>query len=137
MKQDPTRLLRTALRANAVFSLSCGLVLAGGAFTLGPLLGVPAPALLVVGGVLVPFAVQLWLGARRPSISRPEAWTAVALDLCWVLGSAALILFELWPLTEAGRWAVIGVAEVVLLWAVLQALGLVRAEAHGAATQVN
>lgn len=117
--------------ANAGFSTLCGLILllAGGA--LEPELGAPALALRAVGLLLLPFALGLGLNARRATPRRGEAWLAVALDLGWVLGSVLLILGELWPLTVAGRWSVIGVAGVVALFAVLQALGLRRARAAG------
>ncbi len=121
-----TTLLRGALRANAAFSTLCGAILVVLGGVLDPVLGVPALALRLVGASLLPFAVSLWMNARRAEVSRREAWLAVGLDLAWVAGSAALILGELWPLTTAGRWAVIGVAEVVLLWALLQTAGLVR-----------
>ena len=122
---DPT-LLRRALRGNAVFSSFCGITLLAAAGPLAPLLGVPALALRVVGLSLLPFALGLWRNARRPEVRRGEAWTAVALDLAWVAASTALVYGELWPLRAAGTWAVIGVAEVVLLCAVLQGIGLVR-----------
>ncbi|MEM8884094.1 MAG: hypothetical protein AAGD14_08510 [Planctomycetota bacterium] len=119
-------LLRRALKGNAAFSLLCGSALLAGGDALAPLLGVPALALRVVGLTLLPFAVGLWRNASRAAVSRGEAWTAVALDLVWVAGSIALVAFELWPLEPAGTWAVIGVADVVALWALLQTLGLVR-----------
>lgn len=121
--------LRVALLANAGFSTLCGLtlLLAGGA--LEPVLGAPALALRVVGLLLLPFALGLGLNACRATPRRSEAWLAVALDLVWVLGSVLLILGELWPLTVAGRWSVIGVAEVVALFALLQTLGLRRTRA--------
>ena len=123
-------LLRRALRGNALFSALSGLTLLVAAGPLAPVLGVPGLALRVVGAVLLPFAVGLWLNARRATVVRAEAWLAVALDLAWVGGSVALIGAELWPLETAGVVAVIAVAAVVLGFAGLQALGLVRAAAR-------
>ena len=80
------------------------------------------------GAALLPFAWGLAHNARRTVVDRTEAWIAVALDAGWVAGSAALVVSELLPLTRAGFWAVVGVAEVVLLCAALQALGLQRAQ---------
>ena len=124
--QHESLLLRRALRGNAVFSTLCGvaLLIAGG--LLEPVLGVPSLALRLVGLSLLPFAFGLWQNAARASVRRAEAWVAVALDLAWVAGSAALVFANLWPLSSTGTWAVLGVAEVVLVFAVLQALGLRR-----------
>ncbi len=123
---DPSTLLRRALWGNAIFSTATGvlLLLAGG--VLGPFLGIPAMALRIVGLVLLPFAFGLWRNSARPAVHRGEAWAAVVLDLGWVGGSAALVAFGLWPMTAAGTWAVIGVADVVLVCALAQALGLVK-----------
>ena len=85
-------------------------------------------ALRIVGASLLPFAVVLWRNAARLEPDHGEARTAIALDVAWVLGSAVLLLGDLWPpLRPAGTWAVIGVGLIVLDWAVLQTLGLVRA----------
>ena len=126
--------LRRALLGNAAFSTLCGVSLLIAAGPLDPLLGVPALALRVVGLVLLPFAYGLWRNARQETVSRPEAWVAVALDAGWVLGSIALIAGELWALEAAGTWAVIGVAEIVGLCAVLQTVGLLRGRLRSATT---
>ena len=127
-----TTLLRRALRGNAVFSTLCGIILLAAAGPLGPALGVPALALRIVGVSLLPFALGLWRNAGRPEVQRGEAWFAVALDSAWVVGSAALILGNLWPFTAAGKWGVIGVADVVLLCAILQTIGLARSAPRAA-----
>ncbi len=124
--QDSSRLLRAALLANAAFSTLCGILLLAAATPLSPALGIPVLALRLTGAALLPFAFGLAHSARRPIVDPVEAWIAVVLDLSWVLGSAALVLGEFLPLTQAGVWAVLGVAEVVLAWAVLQAWGLRR-----------
>lgn len=127
MNSTSDRLLRLALQGNAAFSTLCGLVLLSGAGALAAPLGVPALALRLVGLSLLPFALGLWANARRPLVRRGEAWLAVGLDLGWVVGTGALVGLELWPLTSMGRWSAIGVGEVVLSCALLQAWGLRRA----------
>ena len=131
-KQDDSLLLRRALLGNAAFSTLCGITLLVGGGALEPTLGVPALALRVVGLSLLPFAWGLWQNARRAELRRGEAWVAVGLDLAWVAGSAALMLGKLWPLAPAGTWAVVGVADVVLLCAILQTVGLVRSSPRAA-----
>ena len=111
---------------NALFSSSCGLLLLGAASTLGPVFGVPPMALRIVGLTLLPFAVALVLNARRTRPNRSEAKLAVALDLGWVVASLVLLIAGLWPLSAAGFWAVLGVADCVLAFALLQAWGLHR-----------
>ena len=128
MTQPTDRLLRTALRGNAAFSITCSLILLAGAGWLEPRLGVPALALRIVGVSLAPFALGLWRNAARPSVARGEAWTAVGLDLAWVAASAALVLADLWPLETAGTWTVVAVADVVLTFAILQWVGLARSK---------
>lgn len=124
--RSDSRLLRRALTGNAVFSTLCGVTLLAAGGLLGPVLAVPPLALRIVGLTLLPFAFGLWQNAHRVAVHRGEAWLAVGLDLAWVAGSALLVFGDLWPLSYAGIWAVLGVAEVVLVCAALQGLGLVR-----------
>ena len=53
---------------------------------------------------------------------RGEAAIAVALNIAWVVASLAVIAAG-W-LSAAGNWAVGLVADVVLIFAILQAVGL-------------
>ena len=118
-------LLRASLRGNAVFSAVSGIVLIAGAAPLGTLLGVGAPAVLTtVGVILVVYAGGLWWNARRPEVNRAEARIAVALDVAWVVLSAALLIFAPSLLTPAGRWIVAAVAVCVAGFAILQSFGL-------------
>ena len=112
-------------RGNAVFSAVSGIVLIAGAAPLGTLLGVGAPAVLpAVGVVLVLYAGGLWWNARRPKVDRAEASIAVALDVAWIVLSAALLIFAPSLLMPAGRWLVAAVAVCVAGFAIVQALGL-------------
>lgn len=91
--------------------------------TLAELLGVSAPALLAaVGAGLVLYAAGLFWTARRQPIPGGAAWAAVVMDLGWVLGSVALI--ELGILSSLGTGLVALVAAAVLVFAVLQLVGL-------------
>jgi hypothetical protein len=120
-----SRLLRGALRANGAFSLLSGLVLIGAARPLAALFGLAGPAaLLVVGVSLLFYAASLVRNAAREPINRSEALLAVILDAAWVVASAVLIFAGV--LSAAGNWAVAAVADVVLLFGVLQYVGLRR-----------
>jgi len=80
----------------------------------------------LVGALLVVFAAALLWNASRPRISRTEVITAVVLNIGWVVGSAVLIVDG--PLTLIGNLAVAAVAAAVLLFAVLEIIGLRRSE---------
>ena len=60
----------------------------------------------------------------RATVSRGGALTAVVLNGAWVAGSAVVILDG--PLTALGNLAVAAVAVAVLLFAILEAVGLAR-----------
>ena len=125
-------LLRNSLRANAAFSATCGLVLLSASDSLASLFGVPNPLLLAaLGANLVGFATALVFLASRETIRRSLAMAVVWLDLGWVVGSVPVLLAA--GLTSAGNWLVLIVMDVVLLFAVLQYLGIRRMVAPRAA----
>ncbi|MEW6248684.1 MAG: hypothetical protein AB1555_18520 [Nitrospirota bacterium] len=127
---DPARWLRMSLRSNAAFSGMSGLVLLIAAGPIAAFLGVEAPWIIRgLGPGLLVFAVWLSVVASRPSPDRREVWSAIGLDGAWVIGSAALLLWDLWPLTAPGKWAVGITADLVATFAVLQMVGLFKYEA--------
>jgi Flp pilus assembly protein protease CpaA len=119
-------LLRSTLVINGVSTALCGLALLLAPAALADLLGVSPPALLAaVGAGLVLYASGLFLTARRSPIPGPAAWAAIVLDLGWVVGSVAVV--ELGILTSLGTGLVTLVAGVVLIFAVLQFVGVRQA----------
>ncbi len=122
---DPSGLLRASLRGNAAFSTLSGLAFVAAGEAIGRALGLALPGLLVlVGANLLAFAAALLWVASRPLPPRGLVLTIVALDLGWVLLTAVLILADAFH--RAGALAALGVANVVLVFAILQALGLRR-----------
>ncbi|MGH7600784.1 MAG: hypothetical protein ACREOI_30885 [bacterium] len=122
---SPSKLLRRTLQANAAFSALSGIIAIAGAKPLSLLLGVNVSLLLIGMGIaLLAYAAVLFLNARRESIKLPEAWLAVVLDAAWVIGSAILIFAG--TLSTTGNWLVAIVADIVLLFAVLQFFGIRR-----------
>jgi len=116
-------LLRSTLVINGVSTVLCGFVLLAAPGTLAELLGVSTPALLAVaGGGLVLYAAGLFWTARRQPIPDAAAWAAIVLDLGWVVGSVALI--EVGVLSPIGTGLAALVAAVVLIFAVLQFVGV-------------
>lgn len=120
---DRAGVLRTALVANATFSTVCGATFLAAAGPISEAIGLTMPeVLMVIGGALLVFAAGLVRNARRANVNTMEAWTVVAMDGAWVVGSAAVIVMGV--LNTSGNWAVAVVADVVLAFAVWQVIGL-------------
>src|SRR6056297_1662112 len=104
-------LLRAALRANALFSASTGLLLVGFGGSAAHVIGEVEPWILrLLGGGLLLFAAFLFGNVRR---SRPHpvyALLATVADLGWVAGSAVLVLLPTSLFSATGQGLVAGVA---------------------------
>jgi hypothetical protein len=123
--KERQQLLRMALMGNALFSTISGLTLILAGQWVVRLLGLPeAVNLLTMGISLLVFAVTLVVFARKKPIKVSDAWIAVLLDLAWVIGSYPLLFVV--PFSTTGKWIVGIVAEVVMLFAVVQWLGIRR-----------
>ena len=124
---NPGRLLRLALRANAIFSTLSGLVFLLASSYISGFLGLLRPGEVIQLGVqLGLFAAWLFWLSFRPEISRWQVRVIIVLDILWVIGSFLLVLAPPPQLTVGGWWAIAGVAEVIGLFALLQFLGLRR-----------
>jgi hypothetical protein len=122
---DSQRLLRNSLIGNAVFSILSAAVILASTGWLAQFLGLRDHiGLTVLAFSLAGYAVILLINARRPKIKISDAWMAVILDAIWVTASYALIFAV--PFTLGGKWLVAVVAEIVLLFAVLQSFGIRR-----------
>jgi hypothetical protein len=123
--QERQQLLRRALLANASFSTVSGLVLVFAQRRIVQLLGLPDTINLIgVGISLLVFAAMLVVFARKEHLKLSDAWIAVILDTAWVLGSYPLLFVA--PFSTSGKWLVGIVAEVVMVFALLQWLGIRR-----------
>jgi hypothetical protein len=121
---DRSTLLRRTLRTNAVFTLLTGVLLTIDAGPIAAFIGLPAPWVLVAVGVLcLGYAALLFLAARRTPIVRGHGLAFVVADAAWVVASAVVLLGGLAPLTTAGVWAVLIVADIVAVFAALQYVG--------------
>ena len=122
-----SNLLKNALRGNALFSGTSGLIALAAAQSLTAFTGINPPIIFVVLGIaLILYAVDLWWVASRETINRRFAWAAIILDVLWVIGSIAVLLSGWLPLTVAGSWTIALLAEAVAIFAVLQFVGLRR-----------
>jgi hypothetical protein len=70
------------------------------------------------------FAAILMLFARKNPIKLLDAWIEVILDAAWVIGSYPLLFVV--PFSTSGKWVVGIVAEVVMVVALMQWLGIRR-----------
>ncbi len=122
-------LLRAALRLNAVFSGLSGLMLIAHTPLVGELLGLDALwALQLMGVSLVLYALWLTISARTTPIDLREVWTAISLDIGWVIASAVILGLYWVSLPSTGRWTIGVVADVVAGFACLQWYGIHRAQ---------
>lgn len=125
--QDKDRLLRSALLGNSIFSFLSGLDLVLFSRPVATFLGLSSPiVILALGIVLMAFAYVVFTQARNRPLDRSFARFAIVADLLWVIGSAVLIFTDLMAITTAGKWAIAILADVVLVFAILQYVGLRR-----------
>lgn len=124
------RLLRIALRCNAIFSMVSGLLLIILNRSIVHLLGLAEQNSLVSIGIsLLVFGGVLFLGARKSNLNVTQARVVVVMDLAWVLGSYILVFLA--PFSSPGKWLVAIVAEFVLAFAIAQWLGIRRIAKSG------
>jgi hypothetical protein len=122
---DRTRFLRRSLQLDGIASGLCGVLLVVAASPISAVIGLAEPGIArVVGALLVVYAAALLWNGERATVSRAEAVAAVVLNAGWVIGSAVVILAG--PLTLIGNLAVAALAAAVLLFAVLEVVGLTR-----------
>ena len=128
---DPTKKLRSALRANALFSAFAALVLLVGDGLVAALLQAydALGRIHLFGAGLAIFAVFLFWLARRDRIDPNLARAVIGLDLLWVAGSVLAIAVGL--TSGQGAGLVGTTAAIVFIVAIVQLQGLRRATAGG------
>jgi hypothetical protein len=102
----PSRLLVTALRADAAVSGAVALLQLGAAGLIASLTGLAQPLLVASGLFLVGYVVLLLVlaGARR--VWKPLLWAVIAGNVGWALGAIAL--------AGAGGASALGIAFLAL-----------------------
>ena len=126
-REEPACFLRKALMGNALFSTLSGLTMLLAQGWVLRILGLASNVnLLILGVGLIVFAITLVVNARRQQVKKSDAWIAVLMDVAWVLGSYILIFIV--PFSTEGKWVVGVVAELVLVFAVLQFVGIRRTQ---------
>jgi hypothetical protein len=133
----PKHPLSLTLTLDAITSGASGLLLlvAGGpiATLLSPaseLFGFALPTVCRAVGLFLLVFAGLALAAARAAPARTGlVWEVLVLNIAWVLGSVLLVELAWDGLTLLGRLAIIAVALVVAVFALLQGVGLKRAQA--------
>jgi hypothetical protein len=134
--RERQRWLRYALIGNASFSTITGVFIVIAHDWTSHLLGLSGTANLVGLGIgLLIFAAALLINARRPELRIAEAWAVVLMDLAWVAGSYVTLLVA--PFTAEGKWVIAMVADLVLVFAVLQWMGIHRIQSHDRAARLS
>ncbi len=120
--RERQRWLRYALIGNASFSTITGVFIVIAPDWTAHLVGLSGTANLIGLGIgLLIFAAALLINARRPELRLAEAWAVVLMDLAWVAGS--YVILSVAPLAVEGKWVIAMVADLVLVFAVLQWIG--------------
>jgi uncharacterized membrane protein (GlpM family) len=118
------KLLRFALKLDAMGSGANGVVYVVAAATFGEMFGLPAAFLYPIGAFLVAWAAALFFLASRPTVSKVAVGVVMAVNIAWVAASAELLIAGWFPLTGLGTALVIAQAVVVAGFAGLQFAGL-------------
>ena len=119
--------LRRVLIVDAVASAATGLFMFAFAAVLEQWLNLPSALLRYAGLSLLPFAaIVAWLGLRE-QLSRGGVWAVIALNVLWVVDSAALLVSGWVDPVLLGYAFVIFQAAVVAVLAELEFVGLRRA----------
>lgn len=138
-------LARTVLGLNAGFSILTGaiLLLSGSALT-GVMFTEPAQwqtlVFLALGIGLLVFALDLVVLASDRFVTKGKVMAIIAADAGWVVGSAALLVFDRHLFTTTGALIIAGVATLVAIFALGQWIGARVIEAplsEAAATTSN
>ena len=131
MKNPNERVVRSALWANALFSLLCGgtlILFSGATAALSQVLGPMEFALL--GASLLPFSLVVGLNARQRPLKRGQVMLISSMDFAWVV--ATILLGVTWPtLFTAQGWlaaALVALAVGALCWLQLYGLFQTRSE---------
>ena len=125
--EERGRLLRPALKLDAVASGALGVLSLAAGPLLEDLLGTPRTLRWPIGLFLIGYAAAVWAVGSRPRVSRPAVRTVIAINLLWVVASVAAVAGGRLLLTGLGIAFVLAQAVAVAMFADLQFLGLRRA----------
>lgn len=120
------RLLRLALRADALISGTGGVILAAAADTIAAESGIPQSAVYVLAAVLVVYGAVVYGLSTMAAVRRPGIAVAIA-NVVFTIAAILAIVDDVWPLTTTGVAMMIVSAVYTLAMAELQYAGVRRA----------
>lgn len=129
------RLLRTALKIDAVACGLTGLGFIGTPRTHNDLFGLPAGLTLPTGVFLLLFAVAVWFTGSRRRIEPRAVIAVISANVAWVVASVAVIAAGWLELTSIGIGYVVLQALAVGILAELEFIGMRRLHRTAAAVQ--
>jgi hypothetical protein len=119
--------VRRVLWGNGVFSTVSGVLMLVNPSSIADFMGMRSPVPLILIGVgLLGFACSVFYVASKPITNRTFVGIIIALDLIWVIGSAMVLLTNIFELTQGGSVVVAIVALIVLGFAIGQGVGLLH-----------
>src|SRR5262245_22833441 len=121
-------LLRRAIQADGLLGgIGSGVLLILGANPIASFMGLAnsLPIIVIGIGLIVWGVALIWLSSR-PVIERQFVNTILVANAVWVIGSFIILAADLFGLTTGGRWAVLIVADVVVLFTIAEFVGLRR-----------
>ena len=131
---NETRVLRVALKANAVFSGLCGLALMIAPQSWAELIGLPWPWVFGALGIgLACFAVLACYAVAQVLARRAIITGIIGADVLWVAASPIAMLTGAGTLTVPGQGLIAFVAVIVAALAAAQWIGLQAATRHSVA----
>jgi hypothetical protein len=136
---DKTNFIRRVLLFNVALSLVAGFLLLVDATPIAEFMGMSRVSLFdgldgvgflrLVGVMCIGFAPFIAFAAARRPFDTRLGWAIVALDVTWVAISALDLVTNGLGLSSAGSWAMLIQADMVLVIAVLEIVGVSRAQA--------
>ncbi|WP_144122435.1 hypothetical protein [Catellatospora sichuanensis] len=123
---DTPRLLRHALRIDAIASGATGISLVAAGRLHADLFGLPVALTLPIGLFLLAFAAFVGFTGTRREVDLRAAKAIILINVGWVLLSAAVVATGLVPLNALGTGYVIAQAVAVGILAELQFTGVRR-----------
>ncbi|MUL66685.1 hypothetical protein BOO86_19590 [Mycobacterium sp. CBMA 234] len=120
------RLLRLALRADALISGATGVIVAAAAGAVASESGIPQSAVYVLAAVLVVYGAVVYGLSTMAAIRRPGIAVAIA-NVVFTVAAVLAVVDNVWPLTATGVALMFVSAAYTLVMADLQYLGIRRA----------
>jgi hypothetical protein len=121
-------LLRRALQADGVLGgIASGVLCVLGASPIATFMGLAnSLPVLVIGIGLISWGVVLLTLSSRPVIEQRFVAAVITVNIVWIVASLVILAADLFGLTTGGRWTVLIVSDVVLLFTIAEVVGLRR-----------